>query len=111
MPRATDWAAIADQLGREREKVQDRLPDGVTCWLCIECHGYGTPEFTMTIHHRTEKVSGNGRGRTPAKAVAAAVKDFQEQMRRATRKPRLAEAEVKALPPAPLALPARSLFE
>lgn len=85
-----DWMDFAHQLHKERELMQDRMPDGVDCSLTLSCYGEGSARFSVSLKHRESKLSGYGVGTTPAKALDEAKAELAKNAREAQiRSPRV----------------------
>lgn len=105
MARKPDWLDFAHQLDKEREAMQDALPDGIECTLSLSSHGYGDRRFTVFLNHRASDLGGYGAGSTPAKALAAAKEDMAKNVREKKRPVQIAGAKTLPAAPKPQSLP------
>lgn len=92
MARRIDWMDFAHTLDKERERIQDMLPEGFRCWITLNCYGHGAAEFHVCINRPEEKIIGSGSARTPEKALVMAKQDFEKQLAEKLRQPRIASA-------------------
>lgn len=103
------WLDFAHELSKERQRIDDSLPSGVSCSLVLHDYGNGGT-FDVMLSHKESELHGHGHARTPGKALEEAKADLAKKYAEWKRRPRLAAA--KALPAAkPVAKARGVLFE
>ncbi len=100
-----DWLDFAHLLSKERLRLEDSLPRGVSASLVLHDYGCGGM-YDVMLSHKESGLHGHGHARTPAKAFEEAKEDLARKYAEQQRRPRLAATKALAA-----AKPMAALFE
>ena len=98
MARKPDWLKLAFDLHREAEGIRDAAPEGVEVSLSLNDYGYGRADYSVTLTHTAQQLTGCGSGTTPGKALKAAVESLEKARQKRAATPTITAAPVPALP-------------